>query len=135
MAFGPDAPAFTLNCPGRDSPGREVAAIRARGNLPLIIGGRVLAEIARADLYESWETAAHLEPAVIADMSRIAGRRLSDVLDENLDCADIVDIVTDAAVLFLLAMRRLGLRTPDEIRPCTLLWDEAVGRELVVMRA
>ena len=32
----------------------------------------------------------------------------------------------------LLAMRRKGVRTPDEIAPCTLLWDEEEGCETVL---
>jgi hypothetical protein len=31
-------------------------------------------------------------------------------------------------------MRRAGVRTPDEIGPCTLLWDEARHQELVLKR-
>jgi len=127
-------PAFTLTCPSGDSPDREVAAIRARGNLPLIIGNTILAEIDRNDLMESWESAAHLPAAEIADMSRMAGERLSEVLSENFDSADICEMVTDAAVLFLLSMRRHGVRTPDEIKPCTLLWDDEAHEEQLMLR-
>jgi len=131
----PEAPAFTLTCPAKDSPDREVKAIRARGNLPLMIDDRLLAEIARGDLAESWETAVHLPAAALADMSRLAGERLALVLEDNIGSADLTDVVTDAAVLFLLAMRRAGVKTPDEIGPCTLLWDEAKHQELILKRA
>ena len=131
----PEAPAFTLTCPAKDSPDREVRAIRARGNLPLMIDDRLLAEIAQGDLAESWETAVHLPAAALADMSKLAGERLASVLEDNIGSADLTDVVSDAAVLFLLAMRRAGVRTPDEIGPCTLLWDEARHQELVLKRA
>ncbi|WP_119390303.1 hypothetical protein [Taklimakanibacter lacteus] len=131
----PEAPAFTLTCPAKDSPDREVRAIRARGNLPLMIDDRLLAEIAQGDLAESWETAVHLPAAALADMSRLAGARLASVLEDNIGSADLTDVVSDAAVLFLLAMRRAGVRTPDEIVPCTLLWDEEKRQELVLKRA
>jgi hypothetical protein len=131
----PGAPAFTLTCPSGDSPDREVAAIRARGNLPLIIDGNVLAEIDRCDLVESWETAARLPAAEIAKMSRIAGERLTQVFAENLGSADLAEMVTDAAVLFLLSMRKNGVRTPDEIKPCTLLWDDEAQEEHLLVRA
>lgn len=131
----PEVPAFTLTCPAKDSPDREVRAIRARGNLPLMIDDRLLAEIARGDLAESWETAVHLPPAALADMSRLAGARLATVLDDNIGSADLTDVVSDAAVLFLLAMRRAGIQSPDEIEPCTLLWDDERRQELILKRA
>ncbi|WP_119270476.1 hypothetical protein [Taklimakanibacter deserti] len=130
----PEAPAFTLTCPAKNSPDLKVRAIRARGNLPLMIDDRLLAEIAQGDLVESWETAVHLSAAALADMSKLAGARLASVLEDNIDAADLTDVVSDAAVLFLLAMRRAGVRTPDEIGPCTLLWDEERRQELVLKR-
>ncbi|MFZ5677410.1 MAG: hypothetical protein ACOZAM_30985 [Pseudomonadota bacterium] len=131
----PEAPAFTLTCPAKDSPDHEVRAIRARGNLPLMIDDRLLAEIAKGDLAESWETAVHLPATALADMSRLAGTRLAHVLDDNISSADLTDVVSDAAVLFLLAMRRAGVKSPDDIGPCTLLWDEERRQELVLKRA
>jgi hypothetical protein len=131
----PEAPAFTLTCPAKDSPDLEVRAIRARGNLPLMIDDRLLAEIAQGDLVESWETAVHLSASALADMSKLAGERLASVLEDNIGSADLTDVVSDAAVLFLLAMRRAGVKTPDEIGPCTLLWDEELRQELVLKRA
>jgi hypothetical protein len=128
-------PAFTLTCPAGDSPDREVAAIRARGNLPLIIDGNVLAEIERSDLFESWDPAASLPAIEIARMSRIAGERLSDVFAQNLGSADLAELVSDAAVLFLLSMRKNGVRTPDDIRPCMLFWDGESQEERLLIRA
>jgi hypothetical protein len=37
--------------------------------------------------------------------------------------------VTDAAVLFLLTLRSKGVRTPDDIQPCTVLWDDEAAQE------
>jgi hypothetical protein len=128
----PQAPAFTLTCPNRDSPDHEVRAIRARGNLPLMIDDRLLAEIAHGDLAESWETAVHLPAQALADMSRLAGARLTVVLEDNIGSADLTDVVSDAAVLFLLAMRRAGVKSPDDIGPCTLLWNEERHQELIL---
>jgi hypothetical protein len=130
----PEAPAFTLTCPAPDSPDLKVRAIRERGNLPLMIDDRLLAEIAQGDLVESWETAVTLSAAALADMSKLAGARLASMLEDNIDAADLTDVVSDAAVLFLLAMRRAGVRTPDEIGPCTLLWDEERHQELILKR-
>ena len=129
-----EAPAFTLTCPAKDSPDREVRATRARGNLPLMIDDWLLAEIAQGDLAESWETAVHLPAQALADMSKLAGERLALVLEDNIGSADLTDVVSDAAVLFLLAMRRAGVKSPDEIGPCTLLWDEERQQELILKR-
>lgn len=131
----PEAPAFTLTCPAKDSPDHDVRAILARGNLPLMIDDRLLAEIAKGDLAESWETATHLPATALADMSRLAGTRLASVLDDNIDSADLADVVSDAAVLFLLAMRRAGVQSAEDIGPCTLLWDEERHQELILKRA
>jgi hypothetical protein len=130
-----EAPAVTLTCPAKDSPDLKVRAIRARGNLPLMIDDRLLAEIVQGDLVESWETAVCLSATALADMSKLAGTRLASVLEDNIDAADLTDVVSDAAVLFLLALRRAGVRTPDEIGPCTLLWDEDRHQEMILKRA
>ena len=51
---------FSLTCPGEDSTDARVQEIQLRGNLPLLIGNEVLAEISYDDLVESWETAVSL---------------------------------------------------------------------------
>lgn len=127
--------AFTLTCPAVASRDVRVAQIRARGNLPLLVDGKVLAEIGRADLEESWQTAVALKPTELAAMTRKAGDRLAQTLKHDVDSVDLTEIVTDAAVLFLLTMRRYGATALSSIRPCTVVWDEARSAERVVMRA
>ena len=125
--------AFTLACPeGGDS---EISAIRARGNLPLVIGGRVLAELHSDDLNDNWEKAARLSALEAARMSEEAGRRLSDILESSIDASDLVDTVSDAAVLFLLTLRRHGVASPAAVRPCTVVWEGMAGHEHLLMRA
>ena len=51
---------FTLSCAGYRNPAKPGAESRIGGNLPLMIGNNVLAEIAHADLLESWEAAVSL---------------------------------------------------------------------------
>lgn len=131
----PSSPAFTLTCPALASPDVRVAEIRARGNLPLLVDNQVLAEIPQDDLVESWETAIGLKPSDLAAMTKLAGARLAHSLKHDIDQADLTDIVSDAAVLFLLTMRRFGANGPAGIMPCTVLWDEAKASEFVLMRA
>ena len=45
-------------------------------------------------------------------MTEVAASHLSDILDGGLPAADLTEAVTDAAVVFLLAMRRSGILRP-----------------------
>jgi hypothetical protein len=128
-------PAITLTLPGPDNPDLQVAAIRERGNLPLFVGEHVLAEIDWKDLKEGWATAKKLPAADIAAMCQVAGTRLAKLLDDNMGAENLTDIVTDAAALFLLLLHRNGVKTPKDIKPCTLVWDGEAGQEQLLMRA
>ena len=128
-------PVFTLTCPGNDSADERVHDIQLRGNLPLMIGSDVLAEISHADLLESWETAISLPLKDLNAMTALAGKRLSEMLEENLDSGDLTDLVSDAAVLFLLAMRRFGISEASRIPACTVKWNGQEATESVQMLA
>jgi hypothetical protein len=126
---------ITLTLPGADSADSQVAAIRKRGNLPLIVGEHVLAEIDRTDLKEGWDAAKKLSAEDMSAMCRVAGARLTKIFEDNIASEDLTDIVTDAAALFLLALRRYGVKTTKDIKPCTLVWDDKAGQEHLLMRA
>lgn len=128
-------PVFTLTCPGNDCADERVHDIQLRGNLPLMIGSDVLAEISHADLLESWETAISLSHKDLNAMTTLAGQRLSEMLEENLDTEDLTELVSDAAVLFLLAMRRFGVSEANRIPACTVKWNGQEACESVSMLA
>ena len=128
-------PVFILTCPSSDSTDERVHDIQLRGNLPLLIGSDVLAEITHADLLESWETAISLSHKDLNAMTTLAGQRLSDMLEANLDAEDLTELVSDAAVLFLLAMRRFGVSEADRIPACTVKWNGQEAAESVQMLA
>lgn len=130
-----DFAVFTLTCPGNDSSDERVHDIQLRGNLPLMIGSDVLAEISHADLLESWETAVSLPLKDLNAMTTLAGKRLSEMLEENLDSEDLTELVSDAAVLFLLAMRRFGVSEANRIPACTVKWNGQDATESVQMLA
>jgi hypothetical protein len=130
-----DFAVFTLTCPGNDSTDERVHDIQLRGNLPLMIGSDVLAEISHADLLESWETAVSLPLKDLNAMTALAGKRLSEMLEENLDSGDLTELVSDAAVLFLLAMRRFGVSEANRIPACTVKWNGQEATESVQMLA
>lgn len=126
---------LTVTFPVPESPDADIAGIRARGNLPLIVSDKIIAEIDRMDLLESWQTATELSPDELRRMSKAAGSRLAQIVNENFDSENLAEIVTDAAVLFLLTLRNRGVRTPDDIRPCTVLWDDETAQEYVLLQA
>ena len=68
-------------------------------------------------------------------MTALAGRRLSEMLEENLGAEDLTDLVSDAAVLFLLAMRRFGVSEANRIPACTVKWNGQEATESVQMLA
>jgi hypothetical protein len=123
----------TVTCPDRLSRDPAIADIRGRGNLPLIVGDQVLAELTRNDLVESWETASMLPVKELSQMCRIAGERLARAMEESIEAADLTEVVTDAAVLFLLGIRRHGIKTPDDIPACSVSYDLARGEEVVAL--
>jgi hypothetical protein len=112
-----------------------VLDIRLRGNLPLLVGEHVLAELTREDLVESWETTLALPARDLKAMCRLAGERLAKALEETIEAADLGELVTDAAVLFLLGIRRFGVRTPDDIPACSVSYDVGRGEEIVALSA
>ena len=124
--------AFTLECPQGGS--IAVSAIRARGNTPLVIGGRMLAELASSDMNDNWQQAARLSAIEAAQMSEEAGRRLSQILEDSIDASDLTDVVSDAAVLFLLTLRRHGVASAQAIPSCTVVWEGMAGHEHLLMR-
>lgn len=125
--FDDTAPAFTLVCPGYRSrrPGG------GEGNLTFTIGAEIVAEIDQADLAESWAAAEELTPSEAAMMAQTAASHLTDLLDTGLSASDLTEAVTDAAVVFLLAMRRSGVTDPKRIPACTVMWSGEDAQERV----
>jgi hypothetical protein len=133
--FGDEMPLVTLTCPSRDDADARVRGIHERGNLPLLIGSDVIAEIDYLDLLESWDTALALPASDLNAMTQLAGRRLSDMLEHTIDGGDLADLVSDAAAFFLFAMRRLGIEAVNRIPPCTVKWSGQMEHEEVHMLA
>ena len=125
----------TVRCPGRLSDEPAIVHIRERGNLPLLVGEQVLAELTRNDLVESWETACTLSVAELAQMCKIAGERLVRAMEERIELADLPEVVVDATVLFLLAIKRHGIRSPEDIPACSVSYNVARGEEVVALSA
>jgi hypothetical protein len=125
----------TVTCPDRLSEEPAIVDIRLRGNLPLLVGDEVLAELTQTDLVESWETTCALSMKDLASMCKLAGERLAKALQDNIEAANLSEIVTDAAVLFLLGIRRHGVKTPEDIPACSVSYDMVRGEEVVAISA
>ncbi|MFN4143082.1 hypothetical protein [Aestuariivirga sp.] len=129
------SPSFTLLCPGYRAAGFAAGASAQPGQLTFSIGTRLVAELTHDDLIESWTEAEALSPGEAADMARVAADHLTELLDGGLAAADLTEAVTDAAVVFLLAMRRHGVTDPKRIPACSVMWHGREGREHVVLGA
>ena len=104
---------FTLVSPGyRPSEGR----------LAFTIGAQLVAEMDDEDLAESWEATLSLSAAEASELSESAGLHLMELLEEGLPAADLAEAVTDAAVVFLIAMKREGISDPKRIPACAVMW-------------
>ena len=127
----PESAGFTLVCPGYRSAGSHAGASAAAGRLAFTIGAQLVAELDDGDLLESWAATDDLSANELAEMSEAAALHLMEILEDGLPAADLPDAVVDAAVVFLLAMKRHGISDPKRIPACTVMWNLAAGREHV----
>ena len=114
-----DLSSFTLVCPGYRA---------AAGRLAFTVGANLVAELDDTDLIESWAAARDLSAAEAAELTDAAATHLVELLAEGIDAVDIAEAVTDAAVVFLLAMKRQGISDPRRIPACSVMWTGASER-------
>jgi len=76
-----------------------------------------------ADLAQSWQAATELTAREAADLSDAAALHLMELLEEGLPAADLSEAVADAAVVFLIAMKRHGIVDPKRIPACAVMWN------------
>jgi hypothetical protein len=103
------------------------------GRLAFTIGAQLVAEMTDDDLAESWQATVSLSPAEAAELSETAALHLMELLEEGLPAADLPEAVTDAAVVFLIAMKRQGIADPKRIPACTVMWNLHAPRAYVHM--
>ena len=75
------------------------------------------------DLAQSWQAAGELSARESAELSEAAALHLIELLEDGLPAADIADAVADAAVIFLIAMKRQGIADPKRIPACAVMWN------------
>jgi hypothetical protein len=130
-APAPDLPCFTLVCPGYRSAGSHAGASAGAGRLAFTVGSDLMAELDECELVETWAATQELTSDEADEMSETAALHLVELLEEGLPAADLPDAVIDAAVVFLLAMKRHGVSDPKRIPACTVMWTLSSCRERV----
>jgi hypothetical protein len=105
---------FTLVSPGYRS---------QAGRLAFTIGAQLVAEMDDDDLAQSWQAATELTSREATELSEAAALHLMELLDEGLPAADLSDAVADAAVVFLIALKRHGIVDPKRIPACAVMWN------------
>ncbi len=133
--FRTKAQGFTLVCPGYRAAGSHAGASSAAGRLAFSVGHHLVAELDQADLMESWAAAEELSAAEALELTEAAAAHLAELLEDGLAAVDLAEAVTDAAVVFLLAMRRQGICDPRRIPACSVRWNGREAREQVVFSA
>ena len=101
------------------SPGYRPTA----GRLAFTISAQLVAEMDDDDLAESWRAAVDLTAREAAELSDAAALNLMELLEEGLPTADLPVAVADAAVVFLIAMKRHGISDPKRIPACAVMWN------------
>ncbi len=112
-----------VSYPAAGTGGDPCQAIVERGNVPLLIGDSVLAELSRKRLDAEWDASGAISDAEAADYCRRAAARLSRAFDSGLGSADVSDMVANAAVLFVLTLRKAGIASSSDIAPCRVVHD------------
>lgn len=115
-------PGFTLVSAGYRSTGSHAGASASAGRLAFAVGSRFVAELDDGQLSESWAATDGLSPAEAEEMSEIAALHLIELLGEGLPATGHDAAAIDAAVVFLLAMKRHGVADPRRIPACTVNW-------------
>jgi len=116
-------PPVTVAYPSAQCEKSPYSSIVGRGNMPLLIEDCLLAEVPRDQLNREWEACKTISDGDAADYCRRAAGRLSRAFESEIASADLSDIVANAAVLFLLSLRKSGVASTDQIGPCEVCYD------------
>jgi hypothetical protein len=86
------------------------------------LGTGLVAELNDRDLDRSWAAAGGLSAQEAQAINQSAGLHLMGLLGEDLDPSDHAAAAIDAALVFLLAMKRYGVSDPRQIPACAVRW-------------
>jgi hypothetical protein len=113
----------SLSCPPLDTTGLA-EEIRKRGNIPLRVDDSVMLELPMRDIRQSWASTEKLPAQKVAALSwQLAHDITEDDAPENHS--------TEAAALFLLALRHHHASLDRALAGCHIIWNENATTEKV----
>ncbi len=97
-----------------------VREIMDRGNIPLLIGNNILAEVPNYELSIGLAATEDLSASELRNIGTGLAESISDAL--MIDCAacDVTEVAADAAALFAVCLRRNNLLDVDNIPACSV---------------
>jgi hypothetical protein len=113
---------FKLSCPALASENSPITKIRERGNLALVLQEKMVIELRRCDLLESWQETCALARGRLDDLVQQAACRISTALDDE-DEMDVPSLASDTAAFFLLALRQQGVKATSSALDVEILFD------------
>lgn len=101
-----------------------VAEIAARGNVALLVGDTILAEIANTELREGLAATGALSQTELISISSALAERISEAVTAGCSGSDMAEVAADAAALFVLCLRRSNLLDVDNIPACSVSFSD-----------
>jgi hypothetical protein len=117
-----------LACPPL-SAGGLAQMIRARGNVPVAVGGACIFELTPQDISETWLSTCRLKEQVAGAMVAELAHRLCKELHD--DDPDEGALASEAAACLFLAIRHRGVPLHEALEGCRVTFDDVRRREQV----
>lgn len=114
------SPETMIELPSLDACDNAVLEIVARGNIPLLIGEKILAEVANTELSEGLAATESLSNGELTNISTGLAESLSEALKSGCAACDMTAVAADAAALFVLCLRRSQLLDVDNLPACSV---------------
>ena len=123
---------FKLSCQAIASANSPISQIRERGNLALVLQEKMVIELRRSDLLESWQETCALGRQRLNDLVQQAACRISTALDDE-DELDVPTLASDTAAFFLLALRQRGVKATNCALDVEICFDHDHPDEIKVL--
>jgi len=117
-----------LSCPPV-SAGGLASAVRARGNVPVLVGSDCLFELTPEDIRETWGSTRKLKAQVAGAMMAELGHRLCAELSD--DASDPKTVASEAAACLFLALRHHNVPLLHALAGCRITFDDMRRAEAV----
>ncbi|MDH3742705.1 MAG: hypothetical protein OER56_14020 [Hyphomicrobiales bacterium] len=109
-----------IELPSAQADDAAVRDILQRGNIPLLIGDSILAEVANNEINEGLSATGSLSSAELADISTGLVESISDAFESGGEACNMAEVAADAAALFVLCLRRNNVLDVDNIPACSV---------------